>query len=564
MQTRVVSFFMLAFFSLAFFSCKKTNKLGLQIPKDAAVAFHMNGKALHSKVSWEDLKQNELFKEALNDSSLSAVTKAAMENPENTGVDIDNDLIFFMKTDSSGGFAVFEGALKDVEKFKKFTMDAAKTPVVTEKNGISFLKNDKVLTSWKKDRFIIVADIPEMDQRNKISSWDKVIDSTNFPATIVSTRNLESLATNLFDIKEGESLGKDSRFSQVLEISGDMHFWVNSELLIKNSMATTAMGMLNISKLYDGNATGGAVNFENGKIVANTLSFAGRDVQAIWRKYSGSKINTDMVKRLPGNDVVAMVSLNFKPQGLLELVKLMGMDGVVNMGTARAGFNLDDFVKANGGDLFLAVTDLKADSTGKAPDASILFSVSIGDKAAFEKLISAGKKMGAEGVTAFASKIAYNANDKFFALGNKKEAVDKYIAGGNSASIALLDKFSGSPMGGFIDFQKIFSVARSEAMRDSLEFETFKAMEKTWENMIFSGGEMKGDAMSGHFEVNLKDKNTNSLKQLNSLMADLAKIEKAKKERRKNISYDDAVLEDAKIEEIKDLEIAPPASSKKP
>lgn len=545
MQTRILSFFMLAFFSLAIFSCKKTNKLGLIVPKDAAMVFHIDGKAINSKISWDELKQNELFKEALNDSSVSAVTRAAMENPENTGIDIQNDMLLYMKNDADGGYFVFEGSLKDAEKFKKFSSDAAKNAGVTEKNGLSMLKNDRVLTTWKKDRFIIIADVPEMKMANPVFAKP---DSGNRATTQVSSRNLEALAPGLYEVKESESLGKDSRFGQVMELAGDMHFWVNSELIMKNNMAFSAMSMLNISKLYNGNASGGAINFENGKIVANTLSFAGKEMLDIWKKYSGSKINTDMVKRLPGNEVVGMVALNFKPQGLMEIVKLTGMDGLINMGAADMGFNLDDFVKANGGDLFFAVTDLKADSSGKSPDVNMLFSVSIGDKAAFEKLLAAGKKLGANEATAFAKKIAYNANDKFFAIGNNKENIDQFIAGGSSANIAMLDKISGSPMGGFIDFQKIFPVARTKAMKDSLEFETFKAMEKVWENMLFSGGEMKGDAMTGHFEVNLKDKNTNSLKQLNSFMAAMAKVEKARKARRMDVSYGD--MEDVKIEEV--------------
>ncbi|MFZ1529771.1 MAG: DUF4836 family protein [Ferruginibacter sp.] len=547
MQTRIGSFFLLAFFSLAIFSCKKTNKLGLQVPKDAAMVFHVNGKAINSKISWDEMKQNTLFQEALSDSSISAVSKAAMENPENTGVDIQSDMICYLKNDADGGYFVFEGALKDAEKFKKFTVEAAKGASVTEKNGMSMLKNDRVLTTWKKDRFLVIADIPEMKIATPAFNRN---DSGSTVTTAASIRNLEALAPGLYEVKEAESMGKDSRFGQVMELEGDMHFWINSEILMKNTPAMGAMSMLNISKLYNGNATGGAVNFENGKIVANTLSFAGKEMLDIWKKYSGSKINADMVKRLPGNDVVGMVALNFKPQGLLEIVKLTGMDGLINMGTAQMGFNLDDFVKANGGDLFFAATDLKADSTGKAPDVNMLFSVSIGDKAAFEKLLAAGKKMGANEASAFGKKMAYNANDKFFAIGNNKENIDKFIAGGTNANIAMLDKISGSPMGGFIDFQKIFPVARPEAMRDSLEFETFKAMEKVWENMLFTGGQMKGDAMSGHFEVNLKDKNVNSLKQLNGFMADMAKIEKAKKARRLSVSYDDVDYSDLKVEDV--------------
>lgn len=43
------------------------------------------------------------------------------------------------------------------------------------------------------------------------------------------------------------------------------------------------MPMLNLSKLYNGNASGAAVNFDDGKITAQTLSFAGKEVEDLWK-----------------------------------------------------------------------------------------------------------------------------------------------------------------------------------------------------------------------------------------------------------------------------------------
>jgi hypothetical protein len=45
---------------------------------------------------------------------------------------------------------------------------------------------------------------------------------------------------------------------------------------------------------------------------------------------------------------------------------------------------------------------------------------------------------------------------------------------------------------------------------------------KMWESIIGTGGELVDGAMIGNFEVNLVDKNTNALKQLNQYVDKLA------------------------------------------
>lgn len=102
-----------------------------------------------------------------------------------------------------------------------------------------------------------------------------------------------------------------------------------------------------------------------------------------------------MVKRLPSENIAGMLALNYKPQGIEELLKLIGVDGLANMSATKIGITLDDFVKANKGDLFLAATDVQSDSFGR-PNANFVFSVSIGDKKAFDKLVTAGKTLGGQ------------------------------------------------------------------------------------------------------------------------------------------------------------------------
>ncbi len=526
-QQRFLSFVVLAFLSFMAFSCKKSNnKIGLNIPKDALFALYADGKSLNTKLPWDSIKNNAAIKELLSDSSLSAVTKAAVENPENTGIDINNDFIFFIKTDSTGGYAAFEGTLKDAAKFKSYIGSAYPGITHAEKDGVHFYSKGQIIASYKENRFIVAGELPEFNKRNK--SFNYTEDDSAAKPLPVTKMNLDALVASLYTIKDKESLGTDSRFTSVTQLKGDIHFWFNGEAFMSSNIGSMAavMPMLNLSKLYNGNASGAAINFDDGKITANTLSFAGKEVEELWKKYKGSNLNEDLLNRIQSNDITGFITLNFKPKGLEELIKLIGVDGLINMGLTEAGINLDDFIKANGGDVLFATTDLKKDTSGRQ-DANFVFAVSIGDKVAFKKLIDAGKKTGGMGAS---SKVAFNSNDKYFAIGNNKPYIDKFIAGGKT-EMPFLSSISGNPMGGYISLQKIISSMLSGNYLDSLEREGLILAKNYWDYALMNGGKMNGHAMEGYFEVNFVDKKTNSLKQLNQFMVAAYTLEKLRKEK---------------------------------
>lgn len=544
MKQRSFSVLALAIFSITVFSCKKSNNtIGLTIPKNVVFAFYADGKSLNSKLPWDSVKNSEMVKELLKDSTISAVTKAAVENPENTGIDINNNFIFFYNADSTGGYVAFEGILKDAAKFKSYINSSISGLTHAEKDGIHFYSKGQITASYKDTRFIIASEVPGLNKRNKYDFMTE--DSTAKPEPVIK-RDMQPLLTSLYSVTDKESLGTDSRFTAVTELKGDIHFWFNGEALMKSDLGAMAAitPMLNLSKLYNGNATGGAVNFEDGKISANTLSYSGKEVEDIWKKYKGTTINEDLLNRIPGKDVTGYFALNFKPKGLEALIKLMGIDGIINMGLAEAGITLDDFIKANGGDLLFAASNLKADTATGRPDANFVFSVSIGDKASFKKLIDAGKKAGGSG--AASAKVAYNSNEKYFAIGNNKPYIDQFIAGGKN-NVPMLDKLSGNPMGGYINLQLIIQNMQSDKYLDSLEKEQMLLAQKFWDNAIMNGGKFSNHAMEGYFEVNLMDKKTNSLKQLHQYMGAAIKLEKLREEKMKK---EFGVIEDTKIEAV--------------
>lgn len=510
-------------------SCsKKSNTLGRYVPANAAIVLHLNAATLTDKLPWEEVKQNELFKKMIADSSLSPFAKAALDNPENTGIDIKKDLIFFMVKDSTGAYVAFEGGIKDAAKFKAYNNSVFKNGKASQKNGVDYLADDKTTVSWNQTKFIVVADAPEASQLNNM---DRMMNKDSMmlpPPVSVSTRDEAATAEQLYALAENNSLAKNEKFSELVASKGDVHFWMNAESFNPGTAGMGAMSMVNMNKIFEGSVTSGTVNFESGKIEVDVKSYAGKELTDIWKKYSGSKISSDMVKRVPAKDVAFFLAMNFKPEGIKEFVKLMGLEGLINMGAAFLGFNLDDFIKANKGDILLAVSDIVKDSSGKT-DASVLFAASVGDKLSFDKLVAAGNKMGKDQLGAAASKISFNQNKEYFAIGNKKENIDQFITKEGSSTFDFYSKIASGPIGGYVNLQYIMTSMRSEASKDSLGLLAMDASIKMWENIILSGGEFKNNGVTQHIEINLVDKTTNSLKQLNKYAAAIGVIAEQKK-----------------------------------
>jgi hypothetical protein len=268
-----------------------------------------------------------------------------------------------------------------------------------------------------------------------------------------------------------------------------------------------------------------------------------------------------MIKRIPGKDIVALMALNFKPEGIRELVKLTNLDGFVNIGLNSMGFTMDDFIKANKGDIVIGVTDLslKPDTVTtnfedqpenkfvkQRADFNYIFSAAIADKDAFNKLINAGKKIGN---TAMADStkvpVAYNSNGTYFALGNTREHVDKFLAGANS-SYDFINKINGEPFGGYFNIQAILNSFSAEVGKDSTGKVVMTESLKMWENVMWKGGNFKDGAITQTAEINLVDKSTNSLKQLNQYAAKMGTLmkEKRRKDKEEMMVFENSIIPD--------------------
>jgi hypothetical protein len=516
-------------------SCsKKKNKEGMMIPKDAAAVVHFNGESLSSKLPWDDIKKGGMFTHVSNDSAVPAFVKNILDNPDNSGIDIKKDIIFFFERDSVGGYLCVEGNLKDGAKFKQFNQQAMEGGSGNENNGISYFSKSPAIAGWNKDKFVYVVNMPHSMERRRFSmADDTVIDAT--------ARDLMATCSSIFALEEKNSLGTDEQFTSLMNKKGDIHFWLNTEKIYGDAANIGGMSMLKLDKLYEGNKITATCNFENGKIDVEYKAYMSKELTKIFKKYSDGELSEEMLKKIPSKNVAAVFAMHFDPKMLKELIEMTGMEGLVNIGMMTMGFSMDDIINANKGDFVVAVTDIqthsdsvvisrknKADSVIRfnKPEPNIIFATAVGDKEAFNKILKGFKRM-TQGREEIDSSVATAMNDKYFVAGNKSAAVNSYLAGGNN-NFDFTGQLTGKPFGGYIDIQYILTAMSQTAEMDSSEKIIHAASLKTWQNVYIRGGNYDDGAATYKVEVNMMDKNTNSLKTLNGYMSEIAPFLEAK------------------------------------
>lgn len=505
-----------AFLLLALSSCK--NKSGLFIPADAVAVFHVAPSSLSSKISWDEIKNSTWFKQ-MHQHSDDTLVQQIMNNPEASGVDTKNDFFFFMAKRGSGGYNVFEGTIKNAAAFEAVNKKAGRKNTVEKDGDWSMITMDNnSMVAWNNKKFAYINNMPGMSVQSPVNYGGQRNNRSNFGAD-----SLRVIVINVLT-NDGKSLTDDDRFKSLLKENGDMHFWLNSSAMYSSSMSGM-MSMMKIGTLLEGNATAATMNFEDGKMTVKTKSYFGKEMQKLMEKYDSKNISADLLNRIPSQNVLGVIATNINPQTAKEFFKAAGLDGLVNMAFSGQNFTIDDVFAATGGQFLFSVSDVSMKDTtvsfgemeeGKPtqsikirkPDFTFLFATSVAQKPAFEKLLNlATEKMGA-------APFAYKLTGNWFAAGNKQTSVDGFLSGAGVKQV-WADKITGHPFGMYVDLQKIF---RSNLSEDSTVNAFMLESAGVWQDVIATGGEYKNGTSTAEFVVNMVDKKTNSLKQLNAFI----------------------------------------------
>jgi hypothetical protein len=495
-------------------SCRNTSK-GLVIPKDAALAVYINIQSLTSKVSWQEIQQNEWFKN-LYAQQVDSLGKRLLEDPSNSGIDVQGDMALFIQQQQQGGYMAFEGGVKNATAFEAFAQKLNKGGRVEKNGDINFLATSlKSLVAWDNNRFIYISDIPSVSPVVPLSDPHK-------------TDSLQKFAAALFDLPQKNNLASDSRFTSLIKEKGDIHYWANAAQY--NNSLGGIFSFLKMDALFEGNIYTSTLNFENGKITISTKAYLNEGMRNLMEKYPAGTINTDMINRIPSQHVIAVFALKYPPAAFKDLITLLGIEGIVNGFFGTAGYSTDEFIKANKGDMLLSVSDLEMkeqsftllDEDGQpytvtqsgVPNAKVLFAASVNDKPSFDKLFTILQNNIPDYFPELGVKVHFQLNNDWFVAGNAPEQLNGFLSGGNN-HFSFTNRISGHTFGGYIDLQQLLK-SISPSLTDSNAKTAVQASLQMWQDVVITSNGKKGDAFTGQAEITLVNKTTNSLKQLNN------------------------------------------------
>jgi len=519
---------------LLFTACKNSSSSGLLIPKEALMAVHINLESLSSKLSWEEVSKTNWFQDIAREASTDSLSKQLLADPVKSGIDTrKSQALFIASSKPRSIYAGWQGYLTDAAAFEKLLheVDKNQQATFTKSGDINLAStNDPVVIAWNNSKFVLLGNT---GPKNVVPGW-----GTAVPDGGLTVDSLKQIAVDLFKRKGDQLLDSDKRFAELIGDKGDLHWWGNYASTIFNEYSGGMLSMMKVNLLVENTATATTISFDNGKITARSRQYLGKEVTNLFKEYEPKPISEAALGRLPATDVLAAGAFSYKPEGIKALLQLIGMDGMANGFLGKAGYSVDEFVKANKGEILFAISDfdLKRDSTayedfdGKKtyiyrnePKINFVAGTSVNDKEAFNKLIGILLKE-TDKIDQASPSVSYKLSDTWFAAGTSTGEVDAFLAGG--AKPAYASRLAGHHAGFYLNFNRLFSIMQTikdyeKANAPSEKWQSEKAMLDAsaafWDEVV-ANGDVKNGVLSSYAEVVLKDKNTNSLVQLNKYL----------------------------------------------
>lgn len=530
------------------------------IPKDAMVVLDLNWKNLSDKASSGNINWDSLYHSISDEKADSLVTegKKKVQDFMRSGVDTTKDILFFMKMGGSimagqqvsGGVV---GAMKDAAAFEAYLKKQPRIDDIQKGKNYSYTKVEgSFYVGWNSE-VVIIAGIGN----NQGFGGNRGAGSSE-----TATGNDQYLAT-LFSLKEEESIAAVPEFRDLIAQKGDMFFWSNTSTALNS---VPVLGMTKISDLLKDSYGAGVINFENGKVVANFKSYSGKDLAAIWDKYKGPQVDMNLVSQFP-SPVQGYAAFSFNPQVIAEIIKYGGFESTVKQFMDKAGFSLDDVLKIFKGDFAIVFGDIAYTETSytfddevyktKRPTAKILFNATIGDKAAYDKvmgkLAEAGEVEMVNGqyVPKGLSGIAWNMDGKNLIVASDNTLLQQYLANKGNATIPadIASRSKGKSIAFYVDINKIAATFAA----DSIAGASAKTAQATFHNAFATSENFNGKFVSSDMELKMVNEKDNSLVSLVKFFAAMSK-EAVNMQHR----FDARDMSDVDLDEMEDT-IAPAA-----
>lgn len=483
--------FCLTIVSFLFVSCGNKNNV-LAVPKDASTVVRLNGASITSKADWKDLIQADWFRRE-KQMNTDSFDKQLMEHPEQSGIELKSDFIYFTQKKDFTTYSVFEGKLKNASDFEKLLKGKNPGKKVEDAGSFNYMLVDNSdFVSWTSSKFIYIG-------------GQQLIGQT----PTVSVDSLKAYAKSIYDLKKENSIESNENYAALMKEEGDIHFWsVSADAL--SDIQFGPVPLIAASAMMQGSVTDGTINFENGKVVIKSRQFLNQTLSNLISKYNAKPLSADLLNHVAqGASVV--IAMNYHPQLIKDFLKVSGTESTANKFLEDYNLSFDALLQSTKGEILMTAADLGPQQMAADDEmeddvfpfgGNLLFAASLNNDSAFKKVQPIIKQFFPTAATAI--------QNNWFLVGNSSATIDHFFSPNTNDVVA--GKLGGHPIGIYIDIQKGLQQWNTHGL-DSALLQQIELSKNFWRDVVSTGGEFKNGCINFETTVNLADKSTNSLKQ---------------------------------------------------
>lgn len=571
-------------------ACHSLPEHARYIPKDASMVVGVNIKEIGKSLTWSAIKGSKLLDE-MKEKARDPKGKSMIDGIENSGIDWMNTVYIYTKPDKrflGDTKTSLVASLSDAKEWETYLKKIYPEVVIKKvKDRSEVMLEDKIYASWNSEVLIVMntvtqdvqheenvtlpetatpadttiaaavedaaAAVPAIAEEMPAYKWtEKVTDS------VASLAEMEAS----FNIAKDASIVDNQRFKDIQKENNDISVYMSYDAVMSNlgqdkGMMGSMGAMLLNSSIWKNAAMTTAINFEEGKIVADMKYFPSDSLKNIAKEAGKENVDKDMLARIPAQKLNFAMGYHLAPQILKMMLDRLNLTGMANMALTEAGTNVDEILGAFTGDMTLSLNEfavnkvtITPDNTMSAlngeeamqpyddykPQMNFLFAIKVKDKAKLNKLLDIVQKQ--TGVTPAATdtyqfplsgkdSVSILINDKYIIVSNKMAAALAYQGNNNGSTAEMVSKeIAGHPVGMYFDINSVLSSMDPGMIGGKKDAAMMNEVKGLLSGLKMNGGEFKGDANVYHAELVFTNKTENSLIQLLHFAQRMATLQK--------------------------------------
>jgi hypothetical protein len=516
------------------------------IPNNALAVVTIDPNALAEKLQDGGISIDSVIGKIFEkDSSAAKDRKSLDEFRKNAGFDWTKPIHFFIvrkqaPDNTNISIMTVLASLSDTSKLLTFIHSGEHTNSnkVVRENLFSYIEQGPGnIIAWDQNHII------SMFYQHPVKPYyDTVKMKFVIPERPDYSKEMLAEAVKMFSQNDKASMRSVKGFSEMYKNKAEGYLFSATDHL-PGSFAAMPLQLPKLEEIVKGNHTAATLTFENGRIVANAVTYLNKPLGNILKKYAGPTVQLSLTDHYPSQNINGIVLASFNPEIFGGILKQLEIEGLVNEFMKKSEISSQDLYGSLKGEIAVVISDLGIANTEpqdrddelflvkRKPAGKMIMNIPVGNKESFRKLMSKAVAMG----TVYKEGNNYKGSDLIRSLGfylqaNEQQLIlasdsltcQQYLQGTAKANIS--EEVKAHFKGKSIAFY--FNIANTIGgfIKDSTSsyYHSLLTAKNTVKDIRGSSDNFSDGKIKAMVELRMQNEKQNSLVTLTSLFADIA------------------------------------------